>query len=287
MKRTYSQIDLDERRKMARWRTAGISVDVIAEKLHRHRSTIFREQRRNAFEYREMPDLYGYYCVMANDMARERRAKLRKLARFSHLRQSVIERIMHGWSPQQIAGRLQLERHPISVSHETIYKFAYSSDGHAIKLWRHLPEHRARRRPRHARRRHGRRFTPDVNILYRPDVVADRKHVTSLVERVSRFAVFLRNNDRQSRPVMDGLIQVLQSLPHQARRSITFDRGTELTDWPYRQASIGAQTWFCDPHSPGRKELSRTQTGGPGNGFRERLIHCLSATAISPTSATI
>ncbi len=45
MKRTYSQIDMDERRKIARWRTAGISVDVIAEKLHRHRSTIFRELR--------------------------------------------------------------------------------------------------------------------------------------------------------------------------------------------------------------------------------------------------
>jgi len=27
--------------------------------------------------------------------------------------------------------------------------------------------------------------------------------ITSLVERVSRFAVFLRNNDRQSRPVME------------------------------------------------------------------------------------
>ncbi|XUR32573.1 hypothetical protein ACQY74_000601 (plasmid) [Rhizobium leguminosarum bv. trifolii] len=219
-----------------------------------------------------MPDLHGYYCVMANDMARERRAKLRKLARFAQLRQSVIERIMHGWSPQQIAGRLQLERHPISVSHETIYKFAYSSDGHAIKLWRHLQEHRARRRPRHARRRHGKRFTPDVNILYRPDAVAERKqfghwecdliqfrkkfgkaNVTSLVERVSRFAIFLRNNDRQSRPVMDDLIQVLQSLPHLARRSITFDRGTEFTDWPYLQASIGAQTWFCDPQSPWQK----------------------------------
>ncbi len=78
MKRTYSQIDMDERRKIARWRTAGISVDVIAEKLRRHRSTIFRELRRNTFEDREMPDLNGYYCVMANDMARERRAKLRK-----------------------------------------------------------------------------------------------------------------------------------------------------------------------------------------------------------------
>jgi IS30 family transposase len=31
---------MDERRKIARWRTAGISVDLIAEKLGRHRSTI-------------------------------------------------------------------------------------------------------------------------------------------------------------------------------------------------------------------------------------------------------
>ncbi len=67
-----------------------------------------------------MPDLNGYYCMMANDMARKRRAKLVKLARFSHLRQSVVERILHGSSPQQIAGQMRLELHPISVSHETI-----------------------------------------------------------------------------------------------------------------------------------------------------------------------
>ncbi len=121
MKRTYSHIDMDERRKIARWRTAGIGVGVIAEKLGRHRSTIFRELRRNGFEDRQHPDLSGYFCVTATEIARERRAKLRKLARFSHLRQSVIERILHGWSPQQIAGRLRLERQPISVSQETIY----------------------------------------------------------------------------------------------------------------------------------------------------------------------
>ncbi|MDQ0455558.1 helix-turn-helix domain-containing protein, partial [Rhizobium paknamense] len=49
MERTYSHIDLDERRKIARWRTAGLSVEVIAEKLGRHRSTIFRELKRNMF----------------------------------------------------------------------------------------------------------------------------------------------------------------------------------------------------------------------------------------------
>ncbi|MBP1885031.1 IS30 family transposase [Ensifer mexicanus] len=58
-----------------------------------------------------MPDLSGYYyCVTANEMARERRAKPRKLARFSDVCQSVIERIMDGWSPRQIAGRMRLER---------------------------------------------------------------------------------------------------------------------------------------------------------------------------------
>ncbi len=39
-----------------------------------------------------------------------------------------------------------------------------------------------------------------------PDFVDGKANVTSLVERVIRFAIFLRNNDRQSRPVMDGLI---------------------------------------------------------------------------------
>ncbi len=88
-------------------------------------------------------------------------------------------------------------------------------------------------------------------------------------------------------PIMlDGLIRVLQSLPHLARRSVTFDRGTEFTDWPYLQANIGTQTWFCDPQSPGRKEPSRTPTDGCGNGFPERSIHCPSATKISSRSAT-
>jgi transposase, IS30 family len=88
-----------------------------------------------------------------------------------------------------------------------------------------------------------------VSILTRPDVVAKcrefghwecdliqfRKkygsaNVTSLVERVIRFAVFLRNKDRQSKPAMDGLVKVLEALPFKARHSITCDRGTEFTD---------------------------------------------------------
>ena len=58
---TYSQMDLDERRKIARWRSAKLSVDVIVEKLGRHRSTTFRELKRNQFIDDEVADLIGYY----------------------------------------------------------------------------------------------------------------------------------------------------------------------------------------------------------------------------------
>jgi IS30 family transposase len=107
-------------------------------------------------------------------------------------------------------------------------------------------------------------------------------NVTTLVERVSRFTVILKNPDRRTKPVMGKIIKAIKDLPHKARRSITFDRGSEFMNWPHLQAEIGTQTWFCDPTSPlsadcfaiacqgmrGKKEPSRTQTDGLGAGCR-------------------
>lgn len=107
MDRTYSHIDLDERRRIARWRTAKLSVDVIAERLGRHRSTIFRELKRNQFNDNEIKDLNGYYCTIADQKSRERRSKQRKLIRYNELRRSVIDHISDGWSPQLIADELR------------------------------------------------------------------------------------------------------------------------------------------------------------------------------------
>jgi IS30 family transposase len=39
------------------------------------------------------------------------------------------------------------------------------------------------------------------------------------------------------------------------------DRGTEFTDWPYLQANIGTQTWFCDPQSPWQKGTVENTNG--------------------------
>ncbi|MGO4908799.1 IS30 family transposase [Pseudorhodobacter sp. W20_MBD10_FR17] len=272
MGRTYPHLDLEERRRLAKWLQAKLTVKEIAQNLNRAPSTIYREIRRNYYSDTELPELNGYHAVNAQDKYEQRRAVHRKLIRYPELMAAVRDGFGAGWSPEQIAGRMRLENHPMRVSHETIYRYAYSKDGRAEKFYIHLPEHRHRRRPRGTRKHHGRRFLDELAIAHRPSVIADRNqfghwecdlvmfrkefgstNITTLVERVSRFAIVLKNPDRQSKPVMEGLIGSLSPLPANAHRSITFDRGTEFTAWRHLKAGLSVDPWFCDPQSPWQK----------------------------------
>jgi IS30 family transposase len=47
-------------------------------------------------------------------------------------------------------------------------------------------------------------------------------NVTSLVERMSRFTVILKNPNKRTKPVIGKIIKAIRDLPHLARRSITF-----------------------------------------------------------------
>ena len=155
---------------------------------------------------------------------------------------------------------------------ETIYRYIYAKEGLREELWWYLPSHRKARRPRRARKRRAPKFHRDVSILFRPEAVAQRSqfghweadlmlfrrrfgsaNVTSLVERVSRFTVLLKNADKRTRPVMDKVVAAIRALPQPAGRSITFDRGTEFVSWPHLQAEIGTNSWFCDPSAPWQK----------------------------------
>lgn len=272
MKRPYKQLSLEERRKIEQWRAVKVSADVIAERLGRDRSTIFRELRRNHYQDAEMPKVVGYFGVVASMKALSRRQKDRKLIRYPTLRELIIERIKDGWTPEQIAGRLRYENAPVRVCQETIYRFVYSKEGMKEDLWWYLPEHRRKRRPRKGRTPKKPKINPELGIANRPVIIGDRvqfghwesdlmlfrqkfgkTNVTSLVERVSRFTVLLMNPNRTTGRVMGRLAQVMRTLPLQARKSVTFDRGSEFMDWPHLQAEVGTQTWFCDPSAPWQK----------------------------------
>ena len=272
MGRVYAQLTLEERRKIERWRHAKVSVNEMARVLRRHRSTIFRELRRNHFQDPCMPKVVGYFAMAAQLRTSDRRARQRKLIRHPQLRDQVIERIKDGWTPEQIAGRMRMERAPLRVCQETIYRYIYAKEGMREELWWYLPTHRKARHPRRARKRRAPKFHRDVSILFRPEAVAQRSqfghweadlmlfrqrfgcaNVTSLVERVSRFTVLLKNADKRTRPVMEKVIAAIRALPQPACRSITFDRGTEFVSWPHLQAEIGTSSWFCDPSAPWQK----------------------------------
>jgi len=66
------------------------------------------------------------------------------------------------------------------------------------------------------------------------------------IARVSRFTVVLNNPNKRTKPVMGKIMRSLKDLPLAARRSITFDRGTEFVSWPHLQAEIGTQTWLSN-----------------------------------------
>lgn len=272
MGRCYPHLNLEERKILAKSLAAKLPVREIAEYLGRDQSTIYREIQRNTHVDDELPELNGYHALAAQYSYEHRRAVHRKLISSPQLKAVVEDRLKAGWSPEQIAGRMKFEKHSRRVSHETIYRYTYSPEGRAEQFYRHLPEQRRLRRKRGMRRHHGVRFPRHLAIAARPDIIAARcqfghwecdlvqfrkvfgqVNITSLVERVSRYTVILKNQDRQSRPVMEGLISILSPLPSHARRSITFDRGTEFTAWAHLQAGLGVDPWFCDPQAPWQK----------------------------------
>jgi transposase, IS30 family len=291
-------LDLDERRQVARWRDAKMSVAEIALRLGRAPSTIYRELRRNFF--RDVEN--GYYGLNAQAMAERRRHVKRKLVRFPLVKAAVLDRLKGGWSPEQIAGRGSVTRRSIvmhipgKVRRMRSIAICHSIGASAAGVAGDVPTPCGSA---------WKTASPCVPLPSRPrtefghwecDLMMFRKefgtaNVTSLVERVSRFTLLARNPDRQSKPVMEGVIAGLSPLPKQARRSITFDRGTEFSAWLHLQAGLGTQTWFCDPQAPWQKGTventnNRLRTWLPRKADPTALTHAQLKSICAPLNAT-
>src|SRR5690242_635743 len=260
-------------------------VGEIAARLGRHPSTIHRELGRNRFRDGDR-GFCGYFPLNAQDLARRRRQRRRKLVADEGLRTHVTERLRAGWSPQQIAGRLRHEadRGP-TVCHETIHRHVYGPEGREDGLYRHLPKARRRRGSRHGCRPRGASIPRERWIENRPAEVGSREsfghwegdllifrkehgkaNVTSLVERKSRFTFLLPNDDERSAAVVAGIADALRALPEDARRTVTFDRGTEFAGYAVLDRELTRCAGFSErwrSRSPLRHGGGRSVTGQP------------------------
>ncbi|WP_455296820.1 helix-turn-helix domain-containing protein [Brucella pituitosa] len=93
MSNCYSQITLRERRCFFELKQLKVPLGDIARLMGGHRSTIYREIKRNSFRDTEVPDYNGYHSVVADNISKDRRTRLRKLRRHPELRKFVIEQL--------------------------------------------------------------------------------------------------------------------------------------------------------------------------------------------------
>lgn len=205
------------------------------------------------------------------------------------------------WSPEQIARRLPVEfpdDESMRISHEAIYQSLFIEGRGALKreLVAALRTGRALRKPRaRSQNKPQGHVTADVVISERPAEAADRavpghwegdliigtnrSAIGTLVERSSRSTLLvhlprLDGYGQQPRtkhgPALSGygaiamniaLTVSMSTLPEQLRKTLTWDRGKELSEHAQFALDTGTKVFFADPHSPWQRPTNENTNG--------------------------
>jgi IS30 family transposase len=298
MGRNYEQLSLDDRCEIARLSANGSSVRQIAAAMDRSPSTISRELNRNGGAK------VGYRPSYAQQQTRARRWKGSRLEREESLRAAVMERLASGWSPEQIAGRLEREQGRKVISYETIYRFIYAQLARTRDYrWRRfLPRGKSKRGCRGRKGGGSQNFIEGrVSLTERPIEAADRKTcghweadlmmfskygqaVLTVHERKSRLLLAVRLASKKADGVARHLVKLFGAMPPPLRQTVTFDNGTSSP------AIARCTIWRSPPSSAGltllgRKAASRMPSDGCVALFPARPISRPSQLAASVVSS--
>src|SRR5258706_2308752 len=288
-KRTYQQLQPEERMTIASMRQQSSSVRAMARTLGRSAATVSRELARNTCP------AVGYASAPAQTLSAARREAARppgKLHAQSVAWRVVLTLLAWKWSPQQISGTLKRiwpNDPALRVSHETIYAPKEVPLGDTAIYAQPRGELRrqliACLRHGHSTRMSRKRGTdrrgqiPDmVSIHVRPPEVEDRvmpghwegdfikgagnqSSVGVLVERTSRLVLLARMEDATAASALAGFTAKLNSIPAPLRQSLTYDPGKEVRRHQELSAATGVRAYFCDPHSPWQRGTCENTNG--------------------------
>lgn len=249
-----------------------LSITDIAKRLSKHRSTLYRELKRNKEAEVYLP---GAAQLKADERAKERRQS--KIEKDGYLRDYIVRSLKKGWSPEQISGRMKYHKLTIYVCPETIYQFVYRSK--SKELYHCLPYKKSKRQKRYSRQKSPCRYGKIRLITQRPEDIAARKKfghwegdtiefrgtkekiVTTLVERKSRMVFLIKNNRKYSQEVMKKIKEKFASLPEKMCKTITFDQGVEFADYRQLEQDNKRKIYYCETHSPWQKGSNENMNG--------------------------
>jgi IS30 family transposase len=277
-RRALLALRLGEREEISRGLAAGLSIRQIARDLGRAPSTVSREIGHNGGGQ-------AYRASRADRRAWDQalRPKPCRLARHAELRWRVAQKLTLQWSPEQIAGWLKRQfptDQDMQISHETIYRSLFVQTRGVLKkeLMAHLRTGRLTRQAKGRITASGQGHIPDmVSIRERPAEAEDRAvpghwegdllcgpnntNVATLVERHSRFTMLLKIPNRDTATVVAALAKHIGKLPQQLRRSLTWDRGKEMSAHKSFTVATNVQVYFCDPRSPWQRGSNENTNG--------------------------
>jgi IS30 family transposase len=210
-------------------------------------------------------------------------------------------RWVKAWSPQQISNRLKIDfpdDSSMRISHEAIYQSLFIQSRGALKreLILCLRTGRALRMPRaRAKRVPWAHITADVLISRRPaeaddraipghwegDLIigTDRSAIGTVVERASGFTTLVhlpREEGWREQPIVKNgpslsgygalsmnkaLAAAMENLPSELKRSLTWDRGKEMSAHTQFSIDTGLKVFFADPHSPWQRGTNENTNG--------------------------
>ena len=286
MGKQYSHLSAEERGCIMLRLRDGFSSRAIARELKRSPSSITREisRHRRLAGCATLPYEAGRAGMRAH-MARFQRRRQRKLAPAGPLFAEVRDKLKTGWSPDQISGYLK-RTHPDcyarNVSHETIYTALYAMPRGELRreLIACLRQGHVNRWPRSRgiNRKQAGFISEDVLIHVRPPEVDDRQvpghwegdfikgaanrsAVGTLVERSSRFVLLARMHNSTSLAALHGFTRLLQTIAPAMRKTMTYDRGSEMARHRDLAAANGIKIYFADPHSPWQRGSNENANG--------------------------
>lgn len=254
-----TQLTLEERYGISTRRELGLSNREIGENLGRHRSTIWRELKRNA------DGRSGRYGA---DLA-ERKTRARHVDKNKHraftpqIKTYVTELLEKDLSPEQINGLARRHGTPC-VSVERIYQFVWKDKKDGGKLYRHLRTRGRKYRKRGAGKA-GRGHIPNrTDIGQRPAVVDTKTRVgdleMDLIIGKGQRGALLTINDRATGILRMGHVKGKEAKDIENRaiellgdwaplmHTMTTDNGKEFANHERIAEQLGIDFYFATPY---------------------------------------
>jgi IS30 family transposase len=260
MKKQYKQLTSDERDLIAVHHANGFNLSDIAKMIGRNKSTISRELTRNSSKSSK---IYLAQQAHKRSQKRKKEAAMKEELKCHKIRNFVSNKLKEGWSPEIIAGTLASDPQNLKISHESIYMYIYKKRTDLVPYLARSHKQRFRRIPNPHKK--SSRIPHRVFIDQRPqkvnarsefghweaDTAVSRQSKVALavfIERSSRYIKIKKIKQNKAEIFSKTIVRRMTSLPTCARRSITYDNGSENTLHELVNDQLNTDSYFCNPY---------------------------------------